>query len=75
MMTTKEIWGVSAVAYAFRLHRVEMLSDWYYHQLVRKMSSMGFRSAENDSQLRPETSQTLRKVFDAHSAEDDHLFR
>jgi Zn-dependent peptidase ImmA (M78 family) len=64
IMEGKEIWGVSAMAYTYRLHKVKMLSDWYYHQLSRQMSAMGFRSEEKNSRLAPETSQALKKVFD-----------
>jgi Zn-dependent peptidase ImmA (M78 family)/DNA-binding XRE family transcriptional regulator len=64
IMEGKEIWGVSAVAYTRRLFRVGILSEWYYHQLARKLSAMGMRSGERGSQLSIETSQTLRKVFD-----------
>ncbi len=64
IMDGKEIWGVSSVAYTYRLHKVGILTDWYYHQLARKLSAMGMRSAERGSQLSIETSQTLKKVFD-----------
>lgn len=63
IMEGKEIWGVSAVAYAFRLHKLDVLSDWYYQQIMRKLSAMGFRSSEPNSRPR-ETSQVLHKVFD-----------
>jgi Zn-dependent peptidase ImmA (M78 family)/DNA-binding XRE family transcriptional regulator len=59
----KEVWGVSTVAYAYRLHKVGLLSDWYYHQLMRKLSGMGLRSAE-EGHKRRETSQILKKVLD-----------
>jgi Zn-dependent peptidase ImmA (M78 family) len=64
IMEAREIWGVSTVAFAFRLHKIGMLSDWYYHQIMRKLSALGYRSAEKESRPR-ETSQVLRKVFDA----------
>jgi Zn-dependent peptidase ImmA (M78 family)/DNA-binding XRE family transcriptional regulator len=64
----KEVWGVSAIAYAFRLHKVGVLSDWYYHEIARKMSTMGYRTAEPPAQAGPgkarETSQVLKKVFE-----------
>jgi Zn-dependent peptidase ImmA (M78 family)/DNA-binding XRE family transcriptional regulator len=59
----KEVWGVSTVAYAYRLHKVGLLSDWYYHQLMRKLSGMGLRSAEEGNRRR-ETSQILKKALD-----------
>jgi len=62
IMEGKRNWGVSAMAYAFRLHRVQMMSDWYYHQIARKLSVLGFRSSEGE---RPrESSQVLGKVFE-----------
>jgi|HubBroStandDraft_3_1064219.scaffolds.fasta_scaffold07084_4 Zn-dependent peptidase ImmA (M78 family) len=63
IMAAREFWGVSTVAYAFRLHKVAMLSDWYYHQIMRKLSAMGLRSGETESRPR-ETSQILRKIFE-----------
>jgi Zn-dependent peptidase ImmA (M78 family)/DNA-binding XRE family transcriptional regulator len=63
IMEGREIWGVSTVAYAFRLHKLEVLSDWYYHQIIRKLSAMGYRSGEARSRPR-ETSQLLHKVFE-----------
>lgn len=59
----REVWGVSTVAYAFRLHKVGLLSDWYYHQLMRRLSGMGFKSGEDRPKPR-ETSQILKKVLD-----------
>jgi Zn-dependent peptidase ImmA (M78 family) len=63
IMECKETWGVSAVAFCFRLHKLEMLTDWYYQQLMRKLSVLGYRTAEKHSRPR-ETSQVLRKVLD-----------
>jgi Zn-dependent peptidase ImmA (M78 family)/transcriptional regulator with XRE-family HTH domain len=63
IMECKETWGVSAVAFCFRLHKLGMLTDWYYQQLMRKLSALGYRTTEKHSRTR-ETSQVLRKVFD-----------
>ncbi|MFN7962703.1 MAG: XRE family transcriptional regulator [Thermoanaerobaculia bacterium] len=60
----REIWSVSAVAYAHRLHKVGILSDWYYHEMARKLSAMGMRSEEKGSSLGRESSQSLRRIFD-----------
>lgn len=62
IMDGKEYWGVSAMAYAYRLRRVGALTDWYYHQLARQLSIMGLRSSEGA--MKREASQVLRKVFD-----------
>ncbi len=58
----KSQWGVSAMAYAFALYRAKMLGDWHYHDLVRKMSALGYRTNE-PSPMRRETSQVLGKVL------------
>lgn len=67
VLNEKQTWGVSAMAYGFRLHKLGLLSDWYYQQIMKKLSTLGFRSRELPERPR-ETSQVLRKVFDSLKA-------
>jgi Zn-dependent peptidase ImmA (M78 family) len=63
ILAGKAQWGVSCAAYSFRLFKLGILSSWYYYELVRKMSRLGYRTKE-PRPMRRETSQLLRKVFD-----------
>jgi len=58
----KKFWNVSAMALAFRLHRVGILTEWLYRSICIELSSMGARTKE----INPgphETSQVLQKVL------------
>ena len=63
VVVEKKYWGVSAMAYVYRLHKLGLASDWTYRQLCRRMSSLGYRKSEPDSKAR-DTSTLLRKVFE-----------
>lgn len=60
----KKIWNVSALALAYRLHDIGMLSDWHYRTACMQLSQRGYRSGEPAGSQR-ETSQLLAKVFRA----------
>lgn len=64
IMSQKQKWRVSAVAYVYRLHALQLLSDWHYRSLMKEMSRRGYRSQE-PYETRRETSQVLSKVFAA----------
>jgi Zn-dependent peptidase ImmA (M78 family)/DNA-binding XRE family transcriptional regulator len=61
----KRRWRVSAMAYVYRLHKLERLSDWHYRTLNVEMSKLGYRTEEPNPKIQPETSQVLNKVFNA----------
>lgn len=63
LLTEKQPWGVSAMAYAHRLHSVGMLSDWSYRMVCQRMAGLGYRTDEPNSRSH-ETSLLLRKVFE-----------
>ncbi|MFI0453495.1 hypothetical protein [Actinomadura sp. 6N118] len=53
------------MALTYRLHRLKLLSDWRYTQTAKRLTQMGYRTAEPDSSMVRESSQLLAKVFDA----------
>lgn len=58
----KKFWNVSAMALAFRLHKVNILTEWLYRSICIQLSSMGARTKEIDPGPR-ERSQVLVKVL------------
>jgi Zn-dependent peptidase ImmA (M78 family)/DNA-binding XRE family transcriptional regulator len=65
ILSAKRRWGVSAVALAYRLRDLGLLSEWRHTQTVKQLAKMGYRSGEPGSLLARESSQLLAKVFDA----------
>ncbi|KAB7613362.1 ImmA/IrrE family metallo-endopeptidase [Amylibacter sp. SFDW26] len=57
-------WRVSAMALAYRLHALELLSDWRYRSLCIELGQRGYRSGEPKG-VKRETSVVLEKVFRA----------
>ena len=53
------------MAYVYRLHKLELLSEWQYRTLNIEMSKRGYRTCEPKPRIQPETSQVLTKVFNA----------
>ena len=68
LMRLKKVWGVSLAAMIYRLHKLELLSEWHYRKLYIEISSRGYRKKEPDGGPR-EVSQVLQKVFSALRAE------
>jgi Zn-dependent peptidase ImmA (M78 family) len=64
----KKRWGVSAFALAYRLHKLEIITDWQYRSLCVQLSRTGYKTGETDGTPR-DTSQLLAKVFTALRAE------
>jgi Zn-dependent peptidase ImmA (M78 family)/transcriptional regulator with XRE-family HTH domain len=60
----KARWKVSAMALVYRLHTLNLLSEWLYRKFCKDLSIAGFRRQEKGGIAR-ETSQILGKVFDA----------
>lgn len=65
VISAKRRWGVSAMALAYRLRKLELLSEWRYTQIAKELTKRGYRTGEPGSVLRRESSQLLAKVFDA----------
>jgi Zn-dependent peptidase ImmA (M78 family) len=68
LMPLKKAWGVSLAAMTYRLHKLDLLSEWHYRKLYIEISSRGYRKKEPDGGPR-EVSQVLQKVFAALRAE------
>lgn len=64
LVRLKAYWTVSVAALAYRLHDVELLSDWHYRTLCIEIAKRGYRKHEPNEAMR-ETSQVLAKVFAA----------
>lgn len=62
LVQLKKIWGVSVAALAYRMHRLEIISDWHYRELFKQLSKLGYRKSEPET-IPHETSQVLQKVF------------
>ncbi|MCL9664166.1 XRE family transcriptional regulator [Curtobacterium albidum] len=63
ILQARSYWRVSAMAMANRLHQLRLLSDWQYRSTCIELAKLGYRTEEPGSDLVPETSQVLRKVF------------
>jgi Zn-dependent peptidase ImmA (M78 family) len=55
LVVAKKRWGVSAAALAYRLHRLEILSDWQYRMFCIQMNSSGYRTKEPNPLPREES--------------------
>lgn len=65
ILSAKRRWNVSAMALAYRLHRLNLLSEWRFNQTNKQLAALGFRTDEPGSKVSRESSQLLSKVFDA----------
>lgn len=68
LVQLKKIWGVSVAALAYRMHRLEIISDWHYRELFKQLAKLGYRKKEPET-VPHETSQILQKVFVALRSE------
>ena len=70
IISAKRKWDVSAMALAYRMARLGILSDWQARDVYSQLGQLGYRTGEPDRQpMTRETSQVLAKVFDALRAE------
>lgn len=60
----KTRWRVSAMALTYRLHKLEMISDWTYRSLCIELGKLGYRSGEPRG-IERETSVVWDKVLKA----------
>lgn len=68
IIRSKRRWKVAAMALVYRLHELNVLSEWTYRQFVIELGRLGYRSGEPDGVVR-ESSQLLAKVFGALRAD------
>ncbi len=68
ILRAKKPLKVSALALVYRLHELDLLTDWRRRDLLIQLTQMGYRSAEPRG-IERESSQLLAKVFDALKSE------
>jgi len=64
LVQLKKFWIVSVAALNYRLHELEVTTDWQYRTLCVQIAKLGYRTSEPEEAPR-ETSQVLAKVFSA----------
>lgn len=64
LISLKKIWITSVGALNYRLHELEVTSDWQYRTLCIQIAKFGYRNREPNEAPR-EASQVLAKVFTA----------
>jgi len=70
LIRLKQFWIVSLSALTYRLHSLNLLTDWHYRSLCIEISQRGYRSREPGSAT-PEMSLLLKKIFE--SLRDDGM--
>ncbi len=64
LIRLKKIWITSLAALNYRLHELQLISDWQYRGICVQIAKNGYRSTEPEEAPR-ETSQVLAKVLAA----------
>jgi Zn-dependent peptidase ImmA (M78 family)/DNA-binding XRE family transcriptional regulator len=64
IIRAKKRWRVSAMALAYRLHTLKLLSDWSYRSICIELGKLGYRSGEPQG-VECETSVVIAKVLTA----------
>lgn len=70
LMPLKHIWNVSITALVYRMHKLQLISDWGYRSLYIEMGELGYRVQEPEPSP-PEASLVLDKVFAALRPDGD----
>ncbi|MGY1456871.1 helix-turn-helix domain-containing protein [Streptomyces sp. SS8] len=65
ILSAKRRWGVSAMAFAYRLRTMKQLSEWRFQQTAKQLAQLGYRKGEPGSTMTRESSKLLAKVFKA----------
>jgi Zn-dependent peptidase ImmA (M78 family)/DNA-binding XRE family transcriptional regulator len=63
LLVAKKRWGVSVAALAYRIHKMNILSDWQYRTFCIQINKLGYRTNEPDG-LPREESIVWKKVLD-----------
>ncbi len=74
LIQLKKIWGVSVAALAYRLHQLNIVSEWHYREVNIQIARRGYRTTEPES-LPRETSQILSKVLNVLRDEGVNRYR
>lgn len=69
ILSAKKRWGVSAMAFAYRLRTLQHLSEWRFQQTAKHLAQLGYRKGEPGSSVVRENSKLLTKVFEALRAD------
>jgi hypothetical protein len=64
LIAFKKPWKVSLAGLNYRLHQLELVTDWHYRTLCIEIAKSGYRTSE-PAPIQRETSQVLGKVFAA----------
>ncbi|MEU8391470.1 XRE family transcriptional regulator [Micromonospora sp. NPDC048843] len=81
IIAARSQWQVSAMALAYRLHELSLLTDWGYRAVCVDLARLGYRSGEPRG-IAPEHSQLIADALQAaqpgpslvaHAADDLHL--
>lgn len=62
ILKLKRTWSVSVIALAYRLHSLDLISDWHYRNLCIEITKLGYRETEPDGIPR-ETSAVLPRLL------------
>jgi Zn-dependent peptidase ImmA (M78 family)/DNA-binding XRE family transcriptional regulator len=62
IVRSKKRWRVSAMALAYRLHALDLLTDWQYKSACIQLSRRGYRAGEPDG-IDRETSKVWKKIL------------
>ena len=62
VLKAKRRWRVSAMAMAYRLHALQLLSDWQYKSMCIELGRRGYRTGEPDG-IEHDSSAIWEKVF------------
>ena len=62
VLKAKRRWRVSAMAMTYRLHALQLLSDWQYKSMCIELGRRGYRSGEPDG-IEHDSSAIWKKVF------------
>lgn len=63
VLKLKKRWRVSAMALAYRIHRLELLTDWQYRSMCIDLTQRGYRTGEPDGTER-DKSRVWKQVLD-----------
>jgi Zn-dependent peptidase ImmA (M78 family) len=69
ILSAKRRWGVSAMALAYRLRTLQLLSEWRFQQTAKQLAQLGYRKGEPGSSMVRENSKLISKVFEALRAD------
>lgn len=73
ILSAKGRWGVSAMAFAYRLRTMGLLSEWRFQQTAKQLAQLGYRKGEPGSSMVRESSKLISKVFEALRADGSSI--